>query len=96
MDYYSMTTILGILFWVAAALTAIGFLAYVYVQIIYMRWNAEDRALERLELKREEEENQNPTTPGTGTENNPTTPGTGTGTGNNQNTPGGITTPTTP
>lgn len=57
MDYYSMTTILGILFWVAVALTAIGFLAYVYVQIIYMRWNAEDRALERLARKHEEEEN---------------------------------------
>lgn len=57
MDYYSMTTILGVLFWVAAALAAIALLAYVYVQIIYMRWNAEDRALERLKRKREEEEN---------------------------------------
>ena len=36
MDYYGMMTILGILFWVLAAIVCIGFLGWVYTQIVYM------------------------------------------------------------
>lgn len=42
MDYYSMMTILGILFWVLAAIVCIGFLGWVYTQIIYMLLAKED------------------------------------------------------
>ena len=43
MDYVSVVWILGIMFWVLAALAIVCLLAYTYIQSMYYHWSKEDR-----------------------------------------------------
>lgn len=41
--YTAYVMILGILFWVLAGCTVVSLMAWVYTQVMYYRWNKEDR-----------------------------------------------------
>ena len=54
MSYTACVMILGILFWVLAGLCVVSFMAWIYVQIVYYKWNKEDRERQEIERKVEE------------------------------------------
>ena len=41
--YTAYVMILGILFWVLAGCAVVSLMAWVYTQVMYYRWNREDR-----------------------------------------------------
>lgn len=43
MDYTSFCIIIGIMFWVLAALCVVAFMAWVYCYVQYYKWDKEDR-----------------------------------------------------
>ena len=43
MDYTACVMILGIMWWVLAGCAIVAFMAWTYTQVMYYKWNAEDR-----------------------------------------------------
>lgn len=49
MSFTTGVIIFGILFWVLGALAMVSLLMWTYTQLVYLKWNREDREREELE-----------------------------------------------
>ena len=48
MGWTTFWMIMAIVFWVLLALTVVGFMAWIYTQVQYYKWDKEDRQFEKM------------------------------------------------